>query len=74
MFANLLAAVPMSSDYDSDESTGSAAFRLSATIPASPISNDPAFELGRNSTRFLIVDRTANQRHGSKISGIWFHG
>ena len=64
----------MSSDYDSDESTGSAAFQPGATIPAPPISNDPAFESGKNGTRFLIVEHTANQRHGSKISDIWFHG
>jgi hypothetical protein len=50
VFANLIAAVPMSSDYDSDERTGFAAFQPSATIPAPPVSNDPAFELGRNGT------------------------
>jgi hypothetical protein len=74
VFVNLIAAIPMSSDYDSDESTGSAAFQPSAIIPASPVSNDPTFELSRNGTRFLIVDHTANQRHGSKASGIWLHG
>jgi hypothetical protein len=74
VFVNLIAAIPMSSDYDSDESTGSATFQPSATIPAPPVSNDPTFKLGRNGTRFLIVDHTANQRHGSKISDIWFHG
>jgi hypothetical protein len=74
VFVNLIAAILMSSDYDSDESTGSAAFQPSATIPAPPVSNDPTFELGRNGTRFLIVDHTANQRHGSKISDIGFHG
>ena len=64
----------MSSDYDSDESTGSAAFQLSATIPASPVSSDPTFALSRNGTRFLIIDHTANQRHGSKAFDIWLHG
>jgi hypothetical protein len=54
--------------------TGSAAFQPSATIPASPVSNNPTFELSRNGTRFLIVDHTANQRHGSKASDIWLHG
>ena len=74
MFVNLITTIPMSSDYDSDESTGSAAFQPSATIPASPVSNDPTFELSGNGTRFLIVDHTANQRHGSKASDIWLHG
>jgi hypothetical protein len=74
VFANLIAAVPMSSDYDSDESTGYAALQLDVTIPMPPVSNDPVFELGKNNTCFLIVDHTANQRHGLKISDIWFHG
>jgi hypothetical protein len=38
-----------------------------------PVSNDLVFELGRNSTRFLIINYTANQRYGSKISDIWFY-
>jgi hypothetical protein len=36
--------------------------------------NDPQFERGPRGEQFLIVNHTANQRNGSEVSKIWFHG
>src|SRR5277367_4459868 len=67
----------MDSDSDSNSSVRSsrtAAFRSSATIPPSPNPDDPQFERGPRGEQFLIVNHTANQRNGSEVSKIWFHG
>jgi hypothetical protein len=67
----------MDSDPGSNSSVRSsrtAAFRSSATIPPSPSLGDPQFERGPRGEQFLIVDHTANQRNGSEVSKIWFHG
>src|SRR5271156_557519 len=67
----------MDSDSDSNSSirsSGTAAFRSSATIPPSPSPDDPQFERGPRGEQFLIVNHTANQRNGSEVSKIWFHG
>jgi hypothetical protein len=67
----------MDSDSDSNSSvysSGTAAFRSSATIPPSPGPDDPQFERGSRGEQFLIVNHTANQRNGSEVSKIWFHG
>src|SRR5271170_7134627 len=67
----------MDSDSDSNSSihsSGTAAFRSSATIPPSPSPDDPQFERGPRGEQFLIVNHTANQRNGLEVSKIWFHG
>jgi hypothetical protein len=78
VFIDLTAAVAamaeIDSKYDSDNSTGSTAFRSSAAIPESLVSDDPTYERGNKGIRFLVVDHTANVRNRSKISNIWFHG
>src|SRR5271154_5914299 len=67
----------MDSDSDSNSSirsSGTAAFRSSATIPPSPSPDDPQFERDPRGEQFLIVNHTANQRNGSEVSKIWLHG
>ena len=67
----------MDSDSDSNSSVHSseaAAFHSSTTIPPSPNPDDPQFERGPRGEQFLIVNHTANQRNGSEVSKIWFHG
>src|SRR5271156_7157612 len=67
----------MDSDSDSNSSgcsSRAAAFCSSATIPPSSSPYDPQFERGPRGEQFLIVNHTANQRNGSEVSKIWFHG
>ena len=56
IFANVIAAVSMSSDYESDETSGSAGVRADATIPAprAPFSsgNSQGFTLALAARRF----------------------
>ena len=67
----------MDSNSDSDSSVrsnGTAAFRSSSTIPASPNPNDPQYERGPLGERYIVVDHTANLIPGVKASEIWHHG
>src|SRR5271167_4337939 len=66
----------MDSDSDSNSihSSEAAAFHSSTIIPPSPNPDDPQFERGPRGEQFLIVNHTANQRNGSEVSKIWFHG
>src|SRR6266480_1830029 len=67
----------MDSDSDSNRSirsSGTAAFRPSATIPLSPSPDDPQFEPGPRGEQFLMINHTANQRNRSEISKIRFRG
>ena len=67
----------MDSDSDSNSSVHSSeasSFRSSTTIPPSLNPDDPQFERGPRGEQFLVVNHTANQRNGSEISKIWFHG
>ena len=64
-------SLPPTTDSDSDSNSS---VRSSATIPPSSIPDDPQFERGPRGEQFLIVNHTVNQRNGSEVSKIWFHG
>jgi hypothetical protein len=68
------AITEIDSKYNSDNNTGSAAFRSSAAILESLVNDDPTYKRGNKRMRFLVVDHTANVRNEFKISNIWFHG
>jgi len=68
----------MDSDSDTNSSVRSsrtaAVSFSSTTIPPTSNPDDAQFERGPRGEQYLIVDHIANQRNGSEISKIWFHG